>query len=87
MKIVVCQIQAVWRMVRSLHTEILEQVSRVSCRGHGASSWRRITASLRRLGPILLLVSRTLFSVAQYFGSKCESIFQDVHWQNYRRAS
>ena len=27
-----------------------------------------------------------LFSVAQYFGGKCESMFQDVHWQNNRRA-
>jgi len=35
MKIAVCQIQAIWRMVRSFHTKILDQVSRLSCRGQG----------------------------------------------------
>ena len=87
MKITVCQMQAVWRMVQSFHTEILDQVSRRSSRAQGALSWRRITASLRRLGTILLLVCRKLFSVTQYFGGKCESMFRDVHWQNKRRAS
>ena len=87
MKITVCLILAIRRMVQRFHTEILDQVSRFSFRAQGASSCRSITESLRRLGPFLLLACRKLFSVEQYFGGKCESTFQEVHWQNNRRTS
>ena len=62
MKITACQILAVWRMVQSFLTEILDQVSRFSCRAQGASLCRRITASLRRLGPFLLLACQSFLA-------------------------
>lgn len=61
MKITVCQILDVWRIVRSFHTEILDHFSRLSCHVHSVVVMKDDNSIPKKTGAFLLLASGKIF--------------------------